>query len=332
MLAESEDLSANGLFVRTEALLPVATTTRLSIALPTGIVVQVVARVAHLLGRSAAVALGRHPGMGLEIIEPDPSFHDALERFVETIRFDLVAPEAVQSTTSTRVLVVEGSEPLRERLTRALTNAGFVVDAQSDGRSALLACEQMRPDLVVTASALPLLSGAQLVRRLALHPALVNVPVVMIGEDNTDLGRLEAYRLGVREYIPKPFLDEELVIRLHRLMSQQQTAEVSASLRGALADVAVGTLLSLFEFERKSGLLLLMNDGDVARLFISEGAVIKVDAGTGGTPRDRLLSALDWATGQFEFTSCAVQGEDEIGIPTTHLLLEHARRSDESPR
>jgi len=335
VLADSEDLSATGVFVRTDELLRVGHKVDLKVTLPTGSTVLVRARVAHVIKPSAATALGRHQGMGFELLGEDAAPENAsaltaIRRYLSSIRADTSPPIAL--TTATRVVVAEPSAPLRDRLVRALERVGFRVDAHDEARSALLACEVERPDVVITAEAMPELDGSGLVRQLAHHPMLVDVPVVMLGDDGSDLARLAAYRVGVREYIPKPFTDDELVIRVHRL-TVPTAAEPTASLRGSLADVAVTTLLSLFDFERKSGILMLMREGELARLLVGEGRVIRVEAGdVGRTPRDRLLAVLDWTTGEFEFASCTVGGDDEVQLPTTPLLLEHARIRDERNR
>jgi hypothetical protein len=105
-------------------------------------------------------------------------------------------------------------------------------------------------------------------------------------------------------------------------------------LRGNLVDIGLGTLLSLFEFERKSGILLLLRDGEIARLFVSEGKVLKVESSAGNgvprVPRQRLMALLDWQVGQFEFSPCTIGGKDELNTSVTALLLEHARLRDEA--
>jgi DNA-binding response OmpR family regulator/Tfp pilus assembly protein PilZ len=335
VIADSEDLSAAGLFVRTDELLRVGTQVVLKVTLPNAVVVQVHARVAHLIKPSVATALGRHQGMGFELLREDAEPTNAaalaaIRRYLSSQRAD--TSPAIELTTATRVVVAEPSAPLRARLARALERVGFRVDPHPDARSALLACEIERPDVVVTAENIDDLDGAGLVRQLAHHPNLVEVPVVMTGDDGSDLARLAAYRIGVREYIPKPFTDEELVIRVHRL-TVPTTVEPTASLRGSLSDVGVTTLLSLFEFERKSGILMLMREGELARLLVGEGRVIKVESGEPNrSARDRLLDLLDWSSGEFEFASCTVGGDDEVRLATTPLLLEHARRRDEHDR
>jgi DNA-binding response OmpR family regulator/Tfp pilus assembly protein PilZ len=336
VLADSEDLSATGVFVRTDELLRVGKKVELKVTLPSGVTVHVRARVAHVIKPSVATALGRHQGMGFELFDEEASPENTgalaqIRRYLSSLRADSSPPVAVH-TTSPRVVVAEPSAPLRARLVRALERVGFRVDAHADPHSALLTCEVERPDVVITAEVMNDLTGADLVRRLAHHPMLVDVPVVMTGDDGSDLARLAAYRIGVREYIPKPFTDDELVIRVHRL-TVPTAAEPTASLRGSLADVAVTTLLSLFEFEKKSGILMLMREGELARLLVNDGQVIKVEASEmGSTPRDRLFAVMDWSSGEFEFASCTVGGTDELGIPTTPLLLEHARIKDERSR
>jgi CheY-like chemotaxis protein/Tfp pilus assembly protein PilZ len=342
VIADSEDLSATGVFVRTDELLRVGKKLDLTVALPGGPTVVVRARVAHVIKPSVATALGRHQGMGFELLGEDEIAENAsalaqIRRYLSAIQRDAAPPPTqLPARGAARVVVCEPSAPLRTRLVRALERVGFRVDPHADPHAALLACEVERPDAVITAEQMPGatggLDGAGVVRRLAHHPLLVDVPVVMTGDDGSDLARLAAYRIGVREYIPKPFTDDELVIRVHRL-TLPTAAEPTASLRGSLADVGVTTLLSLFEFERKSGILMLMRDGELARLLVGDGRVIRVEAGEPGLPvRDRLAAVLDWASGEFEFASCTVGGDDEVGIPTTVLLLDHARIKDERSR
>jgi hypothetical protein len=173
------------------------------------------------------------------------------------------------------------------------------------------------------------MTGLDLAYALAEHATLFDVPLVLIGDDG-DLARLEAFRAGIRDYIPQPFTDEELVIRVHRVVAPMAPV-ANPGLRGNLVDINLATLLSLFEFERKSGILLLLRSGEIARVFVSDGRVLKVEASQGnGAPKQRLMTLLDWEEGQFEFSPCAIGGRDEIGTSIAQLLLEHARSIDEA--
>jgi len=86
---ETEDISPSGLYVRTETLLAVGDETDLRVTLPDGSIVALYARVAHCLAPSAARALGRHTGMGLELIGPDTPARAKLCAHIDALRSEL---------------------------------------------------------------------------------------------------------------------------------------------------------------------------------------------------------------------------------------------------
>jgi CheY-like chemotaxis protein len=325
VIAETEDLSARGLFIRTEALLPVGEETDIRVELPDGTELQLHGRVAHMLTPVAARALGRHPGMGFELIGAETANQVKLRAHIESLRTEITNPGL---STTTQVIIAEPSPPLRTRMARCLEAAGFKVTAVANATEVLDACAVWRPDAIVAAAIMETMNGIDLAYAMSEHSTLSDVPLILTGDDG-DLGRLEAFRAGVRDYVPKPFLDEELVIRVHRVAAPA-TPVTSSGLRGNLVDIGLGTLLSLFEFERKSGVLLLLRGGEIARVFVSEGKLLKVEMSTSkGAPRERMMRLLDWHDGSFEFSPAAIGGHDEIGITVTQLLLEHARTRDE---
>jgi len=321
---ETEDLSSSGLYVRTNLRLPVGEEADVRLTLPDGSIVALYARVAHVLTPSAARALGRHVGMGLELIGPDTPARQKLCEHIDSLRGEVIRP-AMSTTTS--VIVVEPSPPLRLRMQRCLAAAGFQVTAVASATEALDAAGAARPDAMVAASAMPAMTGVDLAYAMSEHKALSEVPLVLIGDDG-DLARLEAFRAGIRDYVPVPFLDEELVIRIHRVATPAQVT--SPGLRGSLVDIGLGTLLSLLEFERKSGVLLVLRPRELARVFVAGGKILTVEMTTGEPkPKDRLMHLLDWSDGQFEFSPAEIAGRDELGLSVTQVLLEHARKRDE---
>ena len=327
VVAETEDLSARGLFIRTEDLLPVGEETEVRVELPDGAVLNLRGRVAHMLTPSSARALGRHGGMGFELVDPvDAAARARLRAHLDGLRTEVVAPGL---STTTQVIVVEPALPLRTRMAGALEAAGFEVTAVATATEALEVCAVWRPDAIVAASVMETMTGVDLAYAMTEHALLSDVPIVLTGEDG-DLGRLEAFRAGVRDYVPRPFLDEELVIRVHRVAAPPPPS-TNPGLRGSLIDISLGTLLSLFEFERKSGVLLLLRQGEIARVFISEGRLLKLEGTLAkGGVKDRLMRLLDWHDGQFEFSPSTIGGKDEVGVSMTALLLEHARTRDEA--
>lgn len=104
---------------------------------------------------------------------------------------------------------------------------------------------------------------------------------------------------------------------------------MSASAAGSSSSATVLTFLDL---ERRSGELILLADGgEVGRLWLRQGNVIR--ARIEGSRRIRKAAVYDmlgWAQGRFAFVQSQVdQIGDEIGAPTPMLLIEAARRVDE---
>jgi CheY-like chemotaxis protein/Tfp pilus assembly protein PilZ len=333
VVAESEDLSRRGLFVRTDELLPVGAIIDLELTLPNNARFEVSARVAHLLAPSSARALGRHVGMGLELVDRGDGGLAALTDHLDEL-IHALAPPPVVMPGQFAALVVEPSAPLRTRISSALDAAGFVVRAWASGAEALRTAVAHLPDVVVAATTMPGVEGLGFLRALAQTPALASAPVVVTADDSSDLLRLEAFRLGASDYITKPFLDEELVIRVRRVaLGAARSSERESTLRGTLREISLATLLSLLEFERKSGLALVHAPGHLARLFVAGGRIVRVEAdGLDDDPVAAMMAMLDWKHGRFEFIACEVAGSDEIGMPTQQLLLEHARLRDEAAR
>jgi len=233
-----------------------------------------------------------------------------------------------------RIVIGEDQVLLRQGIVRLLGDAGFEVDLAQSGAEAYSACLSRPPAILLLADELPVMDGWMLIGMLAAHVKLAEVAIVLMSADASDITRLKAYRLGVRDFIHKPFTDEELAIRLKRLASPQQRPEPErVVLRGSVAEIGVGTLLSLLDFERKSGILIVVAEDAVARVFVAGGRVVKVESSAGDAqPRARLMGVLDWSKGSFEFIACDVVGRDEIGLPTQHILLEHARVRDEASK
>ena len=109
-------------------------------------------------------------------------------------------------------------------------------------------------------------------------------------------------------------------------------------LRGEVENVGLPTLLTILDMERRSGLLLIQRQKLLGRLHVREGRVVRARiegagrarSGEGSTGAEAVYEMLAWPDGQFELWQAVVEGRDEVGSSTTFLLMENARRSDES--
>jgi len=83
-----------------------------------------------------------------------------------------------------KVLLVEDEVDLAELYRGVLRWSGFDVAHVIDGVSALRVLEEETPDLIVVDMNLPVLSGDQVLREMAAHPELRQIPAIVVtGED-----------------------------------------------------------------------------------------------------------------------------------------------------
>ena len=112
----------------------------------------------------------------------------------------------------------------------------------------------------------------------------------------------------------------------------QRLAAAPRHMRGMLGQVGMASLLSFLEIERRSCHLMVGEPDSRVTLLVQNGNVIDVQSPDRRPPRAVLDELLDREQGDFEVVFQSVDGEDVLGVSTTALLLDAARRRDERGR
>jgi hypothetical protein len=137
------------------------------------------------------------------------------------------------------------------------------------------------------------------------------------------------------DFIPKPFTVLEVILRARRWARASQRNPARVVLRGALDELGLPSLLTMFEQERKSGQLSLTHDQLVAWIDFDAGRIVRARSSElDADSRTVMMHLLDWQAGYFELSSGSpANAKPDLDATVTHLLLEHARLRDEaSPR
>ena len=115
-----------------------------------------------------------------------------------------------------RVLIVEDDPDEIEFLKAFLERHQMFVDVARDAGQARAAFHMHPPDFVLCDGMLPRgMTGFELCERLKQEN--VNIPVVMLTAIDMDDARDLARRVGVDEYITKPYDPEELLVRMRQI-------------------------------------------------------------------------------------------------------------------
>jgi DNA-binding response OmpR family regulator len=113
------------------------------------------------------------------------------------------------------VLVVDDDEDIRALLRLMLERAGYDVDDQPDGRSALRSFHTGKHDLILLDVTMPELDGWEVLERIR---DLSEVPVLMLTARDSESDRVRGLRGGADDYVTKPFDRDELLARVEAML------------------------------------------------------------------------------------------------------------------
>ena len=133
------------------------------------------------------------------------------------------------------ILVVDDEPKIVELARDYLEHAGFGVVTARDGREALQAVRQHRPDLVVLDLGLPEVDGLDVTRTIRRDS---NLPVVMLTARDDEVDKLLGLELGADDYLTKPFSPRELVARVKAVLRRADATSAPSDVVRA-ADVVL---------------------------------------------------------------------------------------------
>ena len=126
-------------------------------------------------------------------------------------------------TARASVLVVDDEPTIGEVVGRYLERAGYAARIAHDGREALAAVDDERPDLVVLDLMLPGLDGLEVMRRLRARDRAARLAIILLTARGEESDRVVGLRLGADDYVVKPFSPAELVARVDAVLRRVDT-------------------------------------------------------------------------------------------------------------
>ncbi len=172
--------------------------------------------------------------------------------------------------------LVEDEKNLAEILKAYMIREGWDVHHFADGQEAYDAINHATPHLWVLDIMLPHLDGYQLLKAIK---AKNDTPVIFISARDKDLDRVLGLELGSDDYLAKPFLPEELIIRIKRILArtysptQQQEEQKRIEINGYYIDPATRNIYDgseLIEMTTKELDLIILLTSNISKAFSRE--------------------------------------------------------------
>ena len=117
-----------------------------------------------------------------------------------------------------KILSVDDSKTVRIIIKKAFKNYDCEILEASNGVEGLALATKENPDLILLDVTMPVMDGVEMLTKLKSDPALKAIPVIMLtaegGKDNV----LKIAKIGVRDYIVKPFKEDLLVQKVGRII------------------------------------------------------------------------------------------------------------------
>lgn len=133
-----------------------------------------------------------------------------------------------------RILIVDDNQEIREVVTVLLENEGYEVEEAGDGEAAVAKAEDM--DLIILDVMMPKMDGWEACKAIRQYS---QVPIIMLTARSEERDELQGFKLGVDEYISKPFSPKILVARVEAILRRSKVnAAESQEIGGICIDKA----------------------------------------------------------------------------------------------
>jgi two-component system cell cycle response regulator len=119
---------------------------------------------------------------------------------------------------ATKILSVDDSRTIRMIVGRTFKPYDCQVCEAGNGEEGLAAAAREKPDLIILDVTMPVMDGVTMLGKLKEDPELKTIPVIMLTAESGRDNVLQIAKLGVRDYLVKPFKEDQLIEKAGRIV------------------------------------------------------------------------------------------------------------------
>jgi DNA-binding response OmpR family regulator len=157
------------------------------------------------------------------------------------------------------ILVIDDDELVSRTLQRALKLYDYQVMVAHSGTEGLHLARRHRPDLLVLDVIMPGTNGFQVCRQVRGDPLLKDIPVLFLTAKSKDEDKIEGFRAGGDDYLPKPFNMQELQLRINAILRRSAGNSLEPLDHKMIAVGEVNLDTRTFKVSTPTGTTLLTN-------------------------------------------------------------------------
>ena len=122
-----------------------------------------------------------------------------------------------------KLLLVDGEVGRAQRLAKRLAHLDVDVHVSDNGADGLLKAHEIQPDMVVSATEMPILDGYRMLEALKSKPQTCNIPVVLITDECNHEELSRGWTAGADLCIPRNQGEADVLATLRRVISSVST-------------------------------------------------------------------------------------------------------------
>ena len=126
---------------------------------------------------------------------------------------------------SVLILVVDDIPDQLYILSEILRRAGYEVASSRSAEAALARARTLKPDLILTDLAMPVVNGVTLIDHVRSDPALKDTPIVAVTAHVWGAIAQAAKKVGANAFISKPFNQSELLAEVEKQLVRAQKSQ-----------------------------------------------------------------------------------------------------------
>jgi len=167
-----------------------------------------------------------HLPLGISHLKPEEIEHHEVKHLVNQLNGIVSADIPEPSLENNhgvlpRILVVEDNADLRHYLNENLKHQ-FCLLESPDGEHGISKAIDEVPDLIISDLMMPKANGLQLCQQLKEDERTSHIPIILLTAKVDIETKLQGYRHGADDYIPKPFQLDELCVRIENLLANRK--------------------------------------------------------------------------------------------------------------
>ena len=129
----------------------------------------------------------------------------------------------------TKILSVDDSKTIRLIVGKAFKPYDCQMCEAGNGEEGLAVAAKERPDLIILDVTMPVMDGVTMLTKLKEDTELKSIPVIMLTAESGRENVLQIAKLGVRDYLVKPFKEDQLIEKAGRIVTLQKKPAAPAA-------------------------------------------------------------------------------------------------------